>query len=67
VGGWLRANACLISEPNDLVDGTTPVPHDSVPVGREVRIVDWIGRNDRVAQYSYGDYFREVRYLALGR
>jgi len=65
--GGSGANACLISEPDGLIDAMTPVPHDSVPLGREVRIVDWIGRNDRVAQYSYGDYFLEVRYLALGR
>ena len=65
--GGSGANACFISEPEDLMDGPTPLPTDEPLIEREARIMDWIVRNDKVCESSASNYFSEDKYLALGR
>jgi hypothetical protein len=51
------ANACLITEPADLVDGPALLPEDAPVVELEARIVDWRERDDGVAADTVHQFF----------
>jgi hypothetical protein len=65
--GGSGANACLIFEPEDLIDGPTPLPASAPPIDREVRIVNWIAREDEVNESSASKYYSDQEYFALGK
>lgn len=44
--GGSGANACFVTEPEDMVHGLSPLPPDSPPIEREARIVEWRERDD---------------------
>jgi hypothetical protein len=56
-GGW-GANACFVTEPEDLVGGLSPIPSDSPKVGHEYRICAWAENDDGIdeaqAKHFYG-------------
>jgi hypothetical protein len=57
---WERnsgANACLITEPEELLQSIAELPPDAPVVEVEARIVDWLERDDRIAIESVPAFF----------
>ena len=44
--GGSGANACFVTEPEQLTDSLSPTPPDAPPLEREARIVEWLERDD---------------------
>lgn len=59
------ANACLITEPEDLVDGPAQLPQDTPVVELEARILDWWGRDDGIAADIVHQFFRAENFDEL--
>lgn len=55
--GGSGANACFVAEPDELTTQTTPLPSDSPPVEREVRIVKWQQRDDGISEDELQKFF----------
>lgn len=65
---WERnsgANACLITEPEELIQGMATLPEDAPVVEVEARIVAWMERDDDIATDSAPAFFEEQRFNAL--
>ena len=57
---WEReagANACLITEPEDMLDGPAGLPQDSPSIEQEARIVGWSERDDGIAEQSVQQFY----------
>ncbi len=63
--GGSGANACFVTEPEDLIPGLTPLPTDSPPLEREAVIVEWIPRDDGIAQDQVASFFSEAAFFGL--
>ena len=55
--GGSGANACFVTEPEDLVDGLTPLPPDSPLIEREARIVEWLDNDDELTEAQAAQFF----------
>lgn len=55
--GGSGANACFVTEPEDLVSGLTPLPSDLPLLEREARIVEWFERDDGVTEAQAVRFF----------
>ena len=51
------ANACFVTDPEDLVVGLTPLPSDSPVVEREARIIEWTERDDGITEAQAVQFF----------
>jgi hypothetical protein len=65
--GGSGANACFVTEPEDLVARMSPLPKDSPSVEPEARIVDWVERDDGIAQEAAGNFFSSSQFDQLPR
>lgn len=63
--GGSGANACLVTEPEDLGEGSTPLPAEALPPDPEVRIVAWIEKEDGISESLAEKYFSDEDYFAL--
>lgn len=59
------ANACLITEPEDMVNGLSGLPSDNPPVELEVRIGDWLERDDGISTEDVKRYFDAEEFWQL--
>jgi hypothetical protein len=67
---WERnsgANACLITEPEHLIQGVATLPKDNPVVEVEARIVGWMERDDEIAADSAAAFFEERRFTEYVR
>lgn len=65
---WERnsgANACLITEPEELFQSLATLPMDAPVVEVEARIVAWMEREDQVSVDSVPSFFDEQKFNAL--
>ena len=63
--GGSGANACLITEPEDLIPDTSTLPQDSPPVEREARIAAWLERDDGVPEERVPLFFSSAEFFDL--
>jgi|SRR6516225_1925161 hypothetical protein len=63
--GGSGANACFVLEPEQLIRGLSPVPEKAVEPDREVRIVNWIEREDGLTAEQAAFFFDEAKWDAL--
>jgi hypothetical protein len=63
--GGSGANACIVTEPNDLIAGLTPLPCDSPLVEREARVVEWLERDDGITEAQAAHFFSEAEFFKL--
>ena len=63
--GGSGANACFVTEPEDLIAGLTPLPFDSPLVEREARIVEWLDRDDGITDARAVHFFSETEFSPL--
>jgi len=63
--GGSGANACLITEPEDLLPALAVLPLDAPPVDREARIVDWIAKDDQIDAESKRAFFSSEEFFDL--
>jgi hypothetical protein len=59
------ANACFVTDSEDIEAGLSPLPTDKPPLEREVRIVTWLERDDGVPESLAVAFFSDETYLAL--
>lgn len=59
------ANACLITEPEDLVNELSALPLDNPPIEIEARIGDWLERNDSISTEDASRYFDAEEFYKL--
>lgn len=50
------ANACFVLEPEQLLPAPAAIPADAPPADPEVRIVDWVARDDGLDEASAGGF-----------
>jgi hypothetical protein len=65
---WERdsgANACLITEPEELLQGIAELPLDAPVVEVEARIVDWLEQDDQIAIESVPAFFKAKEFDEL--
>jgi hypothetical protein len=55
--GSSGANACFVTEPEDLVAGLAPLPSYSPLVEREARIIEWLERDDGITEEVAAHFF----------
>lgn len=63
--GGSGANACFVTEPEQLIAGLTPIPADAPPLEREARIVEWLERDDGVSESQASHFFSWDEFAAL--
>src|SRR6266700_2348210 len=63
--GGSGANACFVTEPEDLSDGFCKVPTGSTVVEREARIDEWVMKDDGIAEERVPLFFSEAERLEL--
>lgn len=63
--GGSGANACFVTEPEDLVPALAVLPHDSPPLEREARIVEWLERDDGIAEGDASLFFSSTEFFEL--
>jgi hypothetical protein len=67
-GAWdasSGANACIVIEPEDLVDAEPARSDDAPPQDNEVRIVAWRARDDGLPESIARSFFDDASYWAL--
>lgn len=47
--GGSGANACFVLDPDELLDGLTPMPADAPPLELEARILEWLAEDDGIS------------------
>ncbi|MGM9485871.1 hypothetical protein [Ideonella sp. YS5] len=63
--GGSGANACFVTEPEDLIAEFSVLPNDSPVVEREARIVEWLERDDEIAEDQAGLFFSSTEFFEL--
>jgi hypothetical protein len=63
--GGSGANACFVTEPEDMIAGLAPLPSDSPIVEREARISGWLERDDGISKAEAAHFFSEAHFLQL--
>ena len=63
--GGSGANACFVTESEDLIAGLTPLPSDSPLVEREARVTEWIERNDGITEGQAAQFFSWTEFSQL--
>ena len=63
--GGSGANACFVIEPEQLISDLTPLPPDSPLLEREVRIVEWLERDDGLTEVEAAKFFSEDDFYDL--
>jgi len=63
--GGSGANACLVLEPEDLVDALAANPSDRPKTEREARIVTWLERDDGISEADESAFYSDSEYLKL--
>ena len=63
--GGSGANACFITEPEDMIFGATAAPQDSPILESEARIVEWLDREDGIAEDDAHKFFRAAEFYEL--
>jgi hypothetical protein len=61
------ANACLVLERDQLEVGLTSAPEDNPLEEHELRVVQWIERDDGLSEELRASFFDQERYFALPR
>lgn len=59
------ANACIVIEPEELTEAATPIPSGSPEPMLEVRIADWIDKEDGIDPNLAGHFFEDDTHLQL--
>jgi hypothetical protein len=65
--GGAGANACFVTEPEDMWAGLTPLPGDAPVVEREVRILAWVAREDGISPEQESAFYSDGAYFKLPR
>lgn len=60
------ANACLVMEPEDLIEIPSPLPSDRPPLDNAVVIAGWIVREDSVSETEATGFYSDENFLELG-
>jgi hypothetical protein len=63
--GGSGANACIVTEPEDLGPRLAALPLDAPPIEREARIVEWLGREDDLDEETAARFFASSEYDEL--
>jgi hypothetical protein len=63
--GGSGANACIITEPEDLMNELSQLPPDSPVIEREARIEEWLVQDDGVDQTRVPSFFSESEFMEL--
>ncbi|MEP6668051.1 MAG: hypothetical protein ABJF10_02800 [Chthoniobacter sp.] len=63
--GGSGANACFVTEPEDLLNALSHLPADAPPLDREVRISEWLEREDQISEADAAHFFSESAYFTL--
>jgi hypothetical protein len=63
--GGSGTNACVLSEPEELVAGLAELPMDMPPVEREARVVSWLERDDGLKAEVAAKFYSDAAYFAL--
>jgi hypothetical protein len=63
--GGSGANACFVTEPEDVVAELSVLPKDSPRVEREARVVDWLERDDDVSEQQAALFFSATEFFEL--
>ena len=63
--GGSGANACFVTEPEDIIPEMAVLPLDSPSVDREARVVEWIERDDGVAEEHAVRFFSSSEFYDL--
>jgi hypothetical protein len=63
--GGSGANACFVTEPEDLTDRLAVLPDDSPIVEREARIVEWLERDDAISEDHAASFFSSSDFFEL--
>jgi hypothetical protein len=63
--GSSGANACFVVEPEDLIDGPSPIPDDQPQIEREVRVIRWLERDDGITASQADSFFEVSTFLKL--
>ena len=57
--GGSGANACFVTEPEDLLNSLSALPVDSPPIEREVIITDWLTREDGIPPAKMAAFYSD--------
>lgn len=63
--GGSGANACFVTEPEDLVAELAVLPKDSPHLEREARIVEWLERDDEISEEQAALFFSATEFFEL--
>ena len=63
--GGSGANACLVTEPEELTGKLTPAPTPGTIAEREARVVDWIVEDDGLSDSEAARFFQADSYFEL--
>ncbi|HEY1083430.1 MAG TPA: hypothetical protein VGE29_14270 [Prosthecobacter sp.] len=63
--GGAGANACFISEPEELADNQAQLPADWPPLEREVIITDWVAKEDDIDPSKESHFYSGEKYCQL--
>ncbi len=63
--GGSGANACFVVEPEDIIKGFSKYPEDSPILENEVRVVEWVERNDSIPSASEASFFNDDLFYSL--
>lgn len=64
--GGSGANACFVVEPEEILPSITEMPEQAPPVQREVRIVQWVERDDGLIPAEASPFFDAKKWDSLG-
>lgn len=63
--GGSGANACIVTEPEDLTSTPGVLPNDSPGIEREARITEWLERDDEIADEQAELFFSSTEFFEL--
>jgi hypothetical protein len=63
--GGSGASTCFVLQPEELIDGLTPLPADDPPTEREARIVHWLENDDGITPSQSGAFYSNSEFLKL--
>lgn len=63
--GGSGANACFVTEPEDMVAEFSVLPKDSPRLEREARVVEWLERDDEVSEEQAALFFSATEFFNL--
>lgn len=63
--GGSGANACFVLEPDDMIEGLSPLPPDSPSSEREARILGWLKKDDGITPAQAAAFFEDSEFMKL--